>query len=208
MTDTPRHKGHVVSKCLYPSTTPGDIQRPTVPECENCQTLWTDAETQFRNILVLAGEQNHATKETWETMQRSFTKPSGKRWVQDIFESMTEVSADDGARYMVHPHKDARVNLVLRKIVRGLSAYHNLRDCVPDDHVWVGIPPANFPDEFMRYDLGAGFFQYGIALFETDLGIDADSGWLMRFYGTREFIGVVANSAEKKLEIASHFDAS
>lgn len=205
-TDTKRHKGHVVSKCLYPSSTPIGVQRPTIPECEKCQALWTDAETQFRNILVIAGAQNPATNEAWETIQRSFDKPSGKRWVLDIYESMTPVATESEQRHMVYPYKDRRVNLVLRKIVRGLSAYHGLGECIPDEHVWVGYAPAVLPTELLSYNLGDGFFKYGIALFDDE--IELCSGWLFRFYENREFLGIVAKSAEAKLAFASRINPS
>lgn len=201
---TARHKGHVVSNCLYPSSTPTEVQRPTVPECENCRALWTEPETQFRNILVIAGEQNRATEETWETIQRSFTKPSGKKWVDDIYESMSPVATKSGQRYMVYPHKDLRVNLVLRKIVRGLSAYHGVGEFIPDDHVWVGCAPAAIPDESLPYNLGKEFMRYGYALFDAE--IELCSGWLFRFYDSRDFLGIVAKSTEEKLAFASIFN--
>ena len=168
--------------------------------------MWTDAETQFRNILVIAGEQNRATTEAWETIRRSFEKPSGKRWVDDIYESMIPVTTDSGQRHAVYPYKDQRVNLVLRKIVRGLSAYHKLAEFIPDDHVWVGYVPASVPDELLPYNLGDDFLQYGYALFDAE--IQLLSGWLFRFYGSREFLGIIAKSTDAKFAFASRLTSS
>jgi hypothetical protein len=77
--------------------------------------LDSDAETQFRNILIIAGNSNEAVQEKWEAVLRSCEKPSGKKWVLDLYDSMIPVDTDIGPRHMVYPYKDPRVNLVLRK---------------------------------------------------------------------------------------------
>ena len=143
--DTPRHNGHVISKSLYPTSTPNQVQRPTVSECETCKNIWTDAETEFRNILVVAGNPNQAVHEKWDTVLRSFDKPSGKKWALDLYDAMIPVETDSDPRHMVYPYKDPHVNLVLRKIVRGLSAYHELGESIPDETVWVGYVPDTLP---------------------------------------------------------------
>ena len=195
-----RHNGHVISKSLYPSSTPNYIQRPTVPECEECKEIWTDAETQFRNILMIAGEPNQAVHETWQTVQRSFDKPSGKRWISDIYNTMVSISTESGDRHMVYPYKDPRVNLVLRKIVRGLSAYHEIMASVSDEQVWVGYVPNTMPesvrDEMLVYNLGEDFVRYGFVLFDDEN--EKQSGWLFRFYGSRDFFGIVSKSNNAK----------
>lgn len=198
--DTPRHNGHVISKSLYPSLTPNQVQRPTVPECETCKAIWTDAETQFRNILVIAGNPNDAVHEKWDTVLRSFEKPSGRKWVLDLFDSMIPVDSGTGPRHMVYPYKDPRVNLVLRKIVRGLSAYHGLGETIPDENVWAGYVPdkLSYPirNEMLHYNLGDTFVQYGYALFDDEIGIQ--SGWLIRFYGSRDFMGIISKFGDAK----------
>jgi hypothetical protein len=202
--DTPRHRGHIIPKSLFPRSTPRDIQRPTVPECETCKSLWTDAETQFRNLIVIAGEPNEEGYEKWDTVLRSFEKPSGKRWLSDVYNAMVPVVTDSGPRHMVYPYKDPRVNLVLRKIVRGFSAYHGIAECVDDDRVWVGYVPNTLPDsirnQMLIHHFGERFFRYALMLFdektENDLGIE--SGWLFRFYESRDFLGVVAKSGNAK----------
>ena len=198
--DTPRHSGHVISKSLFPASTQSQIQRPTVPECETCQKLWTDAETHFRNLLIISGDPNQAVHEKWETVLRSFEKPSGKKWVLDLYEAMIPTETESGPRQMVYPHKDHRVNLVLRKIVRGLSAYHGLGKSIPDENVWVGYVPDTLPHpvrtEMLNYSLGDDFVQYGYALFDEE--IEIRSGWLIRFYGSRDFIGMISTSGDAK----------
>ena len=174
-TETTRHRGHVIAKSLYPSSTPLQTQRPTVPECADCQKIWTDAETHFRNVLLIAGDPNDEVRETWETVERSFGYDSGQKWVWNLYESMYPVSIDGQTRHKVYPYRDERVNLVLRKIVRGLSAYHEIGNQIPDDRVWVGyVPPAlgePTRTERLVYDLGPDFVQYGIALFDDEVEI-------------------------------------
>jgi hypothetical protein len=48
-----REKGHVVPDCVYPPSLDPRVQRITVPECSRCKAIWQDAETQFRNIMMI-----------------------------------------------------------------------------------------------------------------------------------------------------------
>ncbi len=112
---------------------------------------------------------------------------------------------------MVYPYKDPRVNLVLRKIVRGLSAYHGVAEYVDDDRVWVGYVPNTMPEsirnQILVHHLGESFFQYGLALFDEEMEneLDVESGWLFRFYESREFLGLVSKSGNAK-EQFGHFN--
>ena len=193
---------------MYPTSTPSWVQRRTVPECETCKAIWTDDETQFRNILLIAGDPNAAVHEKWDTVRRSFEKTSGKKWVLDIRDSMMPVETDSGLRHMVYPYKDPRVNLVLRKIVRGLSAYHGLGKTIPDENVWVGYPPDNLPnpirEKVLSHSLGDTFVQYGYELFDDE--IEIQSGWLIRFYGSRDFMGIISKFGDAKEKFGRIFN--
>lgn len=171
-----------------------------MPECDECQTIWTDAETQFRNILVVAGDPNNSVREKWNTVLRSFSKPSGKKWAIDLYKAMTPVATESGTQYMVYPYKDPRVNLVLRKIIRGLSAYHKVGEFVPDEHVWVGYAPETLPssirNEFFMFSLGDDFVKYGFTSFGDHP--EMRSGWIIRFYESRDFIGIISKSGDAK----------
>lgn len=206
--DTPRHNGHIISKSLYPASTPNQIQRPTVPECERCKLIWTDAETQFRNVVVIAGEANPAVYEKWNVVLRSFDKPSGKKWLSDLWAEMVPISTEPLMRHKIYPHKDASVNLVLRKIVRGFSAYHGLGDCIPDDHVWVGYVPDALPQpvraESLGFSLGNDFVQYGYVL--LDDVPEVRSMWLLRFFGSRDFMGLISSVGDAKTKFGPIFN--
>jgi hypothetical protein len=113
-----RENGHVVPRCVYPPSLDSRVQRITVPECLDCKMTWQDAETQFRNILMLAGEPNRQIRELWEgPVTRSFDKASGGRWLTDLAEQLVPVETQDGLRNKVYPSRDQRVMLVVRKII-------------------------------------------------------------------------------------------
>ena len=48
----------------------------------------------------------------------------------------------------------------------------------------------------LRFSLGDTFVQYGYALFDDE--IEIKSGWLIRFYGSRDFMGVISKSGDAK----------
>ena len=95
--DHPRERGHAIQRSLYPSEVPSCVQRPTVPECAECKKIWQDAESQFRNVMLVAGEPNDSVRELWYgTVDGSFAKPSGPRWLRDLVEQMVPVETSAG----------------------------------------------------------------------------------------------------------------
>ena len=104
-----RERGHVVPDCVYPPSLDRRIQRITVPECARCKMIWQDAETQFRNMMMVSGEPNAYVRELWEgPVTRSFDKPSGPRWISDLIEQFVPVVTEGGPRHMVYPGRDRR----------------------------------------------------------------------------------------------------
>jgi hypothetical protein len=197
-TDVPREKGHVIPRCMYPMTGDLRLQRPTVPECSRCKMIWQDAENQFRNVLVIAGEPNAAVWEQWEgPVRRSFNYPSGRRWLKDIFEQMVAIDTPDGPRHMVYPARDPRVMLVVRKIIRGLFHYHKLGTAVPDTHVWADVLKyqiqSDLKERLTWFNLGQDFVEYGFEATDAP-ELNIRSAWYFRFYGHREFVGFTTYS--------------
>src|SRR5688572_3398535 len=98
-TSIPRERGHVIPFCMYPTSTDPTVQRITVPECASCKTIWQDDENHFRNIMVVAGDPNAAVVEQWTgPVRRSFSKPSGPRWMNDLLREMVPVQTPAGPR--------------------------------------------------------------------------------------------------------------
>jgi hypothetical protein len=193
-----REKGHVVPDCVYPPSLDPRVQRITVPECSRCKTIWHDAETQFRNIMTIAGEPNAQVHELWEgSVTRSFDKPSGPRWVANLFEQFVPVETEGGIRHKVYPGRDQRVMLVVRKIIRGLCHKERVATAVDDRRVWADVLVYSIPEEFRREmtwkQLGNEFFSYGFAVL-NDSEHDIHSVWSLTFFERREFIGVVSLS--------------
>lgn len=195
--ENPRHRGHIFPDCMYPPHTPPIVQRRTVPECERCKNSWTDAETQFRNILAIAGPSNEASKHSWIAFQRSMEQPDAKRRIQELWDSITEVQTPSGIKLMVYPYKDPRVNFVLRRVVRGLSAYHKVESCINDNRVWVGympsVPQASLDQSLGQFSLGDDFVRYGFSTVNDSQSTGILSVWAIRLFGNRDFVGIVSS---------------
>ena len=70
---------HVVPRALYPpSKVTSRFQRITVDACQACNNGWSNDETHFRNVLLVAGDPNSAVRELWDgKTRRSFTYATG-----------------------------------------------------------------------------------------------------------------------------------
>jgi hypothetical protein len=138
--NSPREKGHVIPKCMYPSNADSRIQRPTVPECSECKKIWQEAENLFRDIMVVAGNPNSAVMEQWEgPVKRSFQKPSGRKWARALVEQMVATEDTERPMYKIYPANIPEVMLVIRKIIRGLCHYHSIATSVSDERVWADV---------------------------------------------------------------------
>jgi hypothetical protein len=197
-TEFDRERGHVVPACVYPPSLDQRVQRITVPECTRCKTIWQDAETQFRNMMMIAGEPNAQIRELWEgPVIRSFDKPSGPRWLADLVEQFVPVETENGPRQKVYPGRDPRVMLVVRKIIRGLCHSEGAATAVDDRRVWADVMVHRLPEEYrgeMTWrQVGDQFFRYGFAV-QNEAEYDVHSVWSLTFFERREFFGVVSLS--------------
>lgn len=197
--ESARERGHVIPDCMYPLALDGRIQRRTVPECQKCKGIWQDAEAHFRNMIAISGAPNDLVLEQWSgPIKRSFGKPSGPKWLDELRSQMVPVETHDGPRHAVYPAKDKKVMLVVRKIIRGLCHYHKLGTSIEDSRVWADvmhyeIPPA-FREEMTWHDLDGQFCVYGYSLL-NDHEFNIHSAWSLTFYGNREFFAVVRGTA-------------
>lgn len=82
----------------------------------------------------------------------------------------------------------------------GAQRIPGLGETIPDENVWAGYVPdkLSYPirNEMLHYNLGDTFVQYGYALFDDEIGIQ--SGWLIRFYGSRDFMGIISKFGDAK----------
>ncbi len=199
-TEHPRERGHVIQRSVYPTAVPSTVQRPTVPECSECKKIWQDAETQFRNIMMVAGVTNASVQELWDgPVTRSFDKPSGPRWLRDLTSQMVPVETPDSPRHAVYPDRDERVMTVVRRTIRGLCHYHGLGTAIADCQVFAhvmryAIPPA-FWERFVPVNLGDDFCRYWYYDLRAE-DPDHHSSWVIEFFGRTKFFAIVsANEA-------------
>ncbi len=201
-----RDREHVVPKCLYPASKSGSkIQRLTIPACKLCNNSFSDDEAHFRNVLLLAGEPNDAVYELWSsTARRSFNQVDGMRRVMDLFEQMKPIKTPDGDRYKIYPAKDERVVRIVRKIIRGLCHFHKALTPVADRRVWADVlkyvVPQEFLDEMPIHHRDQHIFEYRYRVLHFE-GIH--SAWLLTFYKTRTFIGLISESDDGFSEAVS-----
>ena len=197
-------KEHVFPRCLYPeSRTHSRVQRLTIPSCRICNSDWSDDEVHFRNMLMLAGEQPNASRqELWDTtVQRSFRQPDAYRRLRHLTDAMRPVVIDGKLRHKVYPGKDPRVVRIVKKVVRGLSHYHDILSAVPESRVWVNVMiykmPEKFLDEMTYAHREQDIVEYRYSILDYD-GIQ--SAWLITFFEMVTFIGMVSAAKDGFLE--------
>jgi hypothetical protein len=189
-------KEHVIPSCLYPeSKACSRVQRITVPSCSDCNRGWCDDEPHFRNVIILAGEPNLSVDELWKTsVHRSFDEADANRRAKDIVELMVPVSIDGSSRFMIFPGKDERVLRVVRKIIGGLSHFHEIESAVSDDRVWVDILkyqiPQGLTDSIEFHHREPDVIQYWYELYKEG---DFSSVWFLKFYERCMFVAAVSS---------------
>ena len=194
--DLPRTRGHVFPRAIYPDSLP-NAKRITVPECDQCKTLWEDAEPHFRNILLTIWNPEAApTDSRSQKFLRSFDHKDGHRRAKELASLFTPAVVAGQDRSKIYPAKDERFNLVLRRIVRGLTHHHGLATAVPDQCVDCEvmqylIPPA-FEDDFSWHTIAPDFIVYGYtSLADENIQLVR----LVRFSKHIVFIGRVRNAS-------------
>ncbi len=123
------------------------------------------------------------------SMMRSFQKIDGKKRASEVLKQIVNTQEGD----KIFPLKDEGFNLILRRIVRGLSHHHELESEVRDERVVCvpakyEIPPA-FRAQITWHTISEGFFKYGYASV-SESGVA--SFWDLRFSTHIRFYGVVS----------------
>lgn len=194
-TELPRTRGHVFPRAIYPDTLP-HAKRVTVPECDGCKALWEDAEPHFRNILLTIWNPEAAPSDSRaQKLWRSFNQKDGHRRVRELAGLFRPATVAGQSRKKIFPAEDARFNLVLRRIVRGLTHHHGLTTAVPDQLVdceamRYAVPPS-FQEEFSWHTIAPDFITYGYKLLTDE---DVNLVWLIRFSKHIVFLGRVRNA--------------
>jgi hypothetical protein len=201
-TSTPRTKGHVLGKAIYPSVREDRTQWITVPECDDCKALWEDAESHFRNVILVAGAPNTEATSIWgDKGRRSFREVDGKRRVRDILFNSVPTKTADGSCDLIFPDRDERVMLILRKIARGLCHHHQLGTAISDTRVTAIARRVGFPEELQASVVArtpiprvCDYAYVDFSKQESDL----HSIWSLRFFERTWFFALVASERCKK----------
>jgi hypothetical protein len=192
-TEIPCTKGHVIPRNLFPVEIRKDVQLITVPECESCKAIWEDAEPHFRNIFTAIWDPEVVIKDSrYRNMIRSFSKCDGNRRMDALFKEFKPASQPHTGREVIYPAKDPNVNLILRRIVRGLCHHHRLDTPINDSRVYCDYMPYKIPIdvcfEMTWHELYPNFFSYGFFYAKANY----HSWWILRFSKHIEFFGFVS----------------
>lgn len=116
----------------------------------------------------MAGEPNEYVFELWNgPTLRSLDQPDGFRRASEVATRLVPVNLEDGLRHKIYPDQDEQVMLVMRRIVRGLLAYHQFETAIPVERTRAFVrrvePPEQYIAGFQHFNLGDGFCRYSIA---------------------------------------------
>ncbi|WP_373034514.1 hypothetical protein [Sulfurimonas sp.] len=105
---------------------------------------------------------------------------------------MQLIEVDCKSRHIIYPGEDERVLRVVKKIVRGLSHYHNILSAVPESHVWIDVMKYQIPEKFlehMNYDhRELDIVKYRYSVIKED---EMQSVWFITFFERITFVRIV-----------------
>ena len=78
--------------------------------------------------MLLAGEPGGNVNKLWEVFQRSLKKSDGRRQLKDIILQLKLAKENN---YKIYPGQDERAIRIVKKVIRGLSHYHEIMTAVP-----------------------------------------------------------------------------
>jgi hypothetical protein len=97
--------------------------------------------------------------------------------------------------YKIYPGQDERVIRIVKKVIRGLSHYHEIMTAVPESLVWVSILKfqiqENFLDEMVWSHREEDIVRYGYQIL-NDYEYNICSAWIITFLGRVPFVGTVS----------------
>jgi hypothetical protein len=192
--EVPFTRDHVIPKCLYPATR-RDLNLIVVDACAPCNNGFSDDEVHFRTMVALAGESNSVVKELWNTkIVRSFDEKDGLRRVRQVLKHTAKVQLEGKDRLIIFPGQDVRVVRIIKKIVRGLSHFHEIDSAVDEKRIHVAIHDSELsegtlePDDFSRSYPGIVRYFY-----KKDATTDSKPVWILTFFDRLTFVALVGN---------------
>ncbi len=197
--EVPFTRDHVIPKCIYPATR-RDLNLIVVDACKPCNNGFSDDEVHFRTMVALAGESNAVVKELWNTkIVRSFDKKDGLRRVRQVLKHTAKVQLEGENRLMIFPGEDERVLRIIRKIVRGLSHFHEIESTIDEKRIHVAIHHSELsegtlePDDFSRSY--PGIVRY---FHRKDDTTASKSVWILTFFDRLTFVALVSTPKPRR----------
>jgi hypothetical protein len=145
-------------------------------------------------MLVVAGDQpTQERRELWDsTIKRSFEKDDGGRRVADLFNQMKSIETGNGERHAVYLADDKQVIRIVKKVIRGLSHYHEIMTAVPEELVWADILRYQVPQDIaegMHYcHRDPNIVEYKYQEVNVD---EIGSVWVVTFFKAMSFVGII-----------------
>jgi hypothetical protein len=189
----PITRDHVIPKCLYPVTR-RDSNLIVVDACVPCNNGFSDDEVHFRNVVALAGESNAAVKELWNTMiVPGFDREDGQRRVRQILEYTAKVQLEGEDRRLIFPGQDARVVRIIKKIVRGLSHFHEIESAVDEKRIHVTVHDAELSEGTLEPgDFSGRYPEIVRYSYKKDDTTDFKPVWILTFFDRLTFVALVS----------------
>jgi hypothetical protein len=136
--------------------------------------------------------------ELWNTtVDRSFSQVDGWKRLKELAEQLKPVTVSGQDRHMIYPGNDSRVIRIIRKIVRGLSYYHNISWPLPDNRIFVDVLKYKVPDYLLNamefHDRDKDIVEYRFHVLNEQ---DIQSAWIIAFFQTVPFIAMVSSGQE------------
>jgi hypothetical protein len=182
---------------MYPVVGAERITRIVVPECVKCKAIWQNAEDNFRSLMVLvaADDNQHAGAQWNGPIRRAHGREKdGKLRMRDLLKWTVTEKTPEGETSTLHLANIENVNLVIRKMVRGLCHHHRLGTQVKDHQVlalgqYLNEPPDGA--EAVEFNHVPGVFRY--SYFHRHLEPEVfHVTWLLTFYEKVSFISLVS----------------
>ncbi|MCB1469864.1 MAG: hypothetical protein KDK08_22570 [Rhizobiaceae bacterium] len=186
---------HVIPRALYPpSKASSKFQRITIAACVECNNGTADDDAHFRNVVTIAGDGNEIVNEVWTgPVRRAFAQVDGYRRARDLFNIMRPAPDVGPDRYRIYPADDERVMRIVRKIVRGLSRYHELHYPLSDGQVFADVMrspiPAEIAEIMIPNSADPDILEYSYLTLSEPPGML--SAWSLRFYRRTSFMAFV-----------------
>jgi hypothetical protein len=192
-------RDHVVPRCAVP-TSCRNANLIVVGACEQCNRSFSDDEVHFRTVIALAGKSNNSVQELWDTkILRSLHQPDGFRRAKEILAATEQMQIEGQNRLVIYPGADGRVMRIIKKIVRGLSHYHEIETAIPEQRISVEICPV---EDLFQEICGPGCFsgQYpGVFWYvnKQDHSTMFKNVWILTFFERLTFVALVTDSLAK-----------